>query len=103
MAGKMDRLSRLLMAIGQHAFVRFDPERSENKFTVVVNNERLGDTNAPCELLEKYLRPSRTCCGTPVQYLCECGQNWVCPVCGNGTMNVPCLCEQEGARYQRSK
>jgi len=88
----VDRLSELLMATGQHAFVRFDPLRSNNRFTVVVGQERLGDTDSPCELLENYLRPSRFCCGKPVQYLCLCGQNWVCLECGNGAGVAPCMC-----------
>lgn len=40
---------------GNHVFVRYDPVREKYKFTVVINQQRLGDTDEPLKLLKKYI------------------------------------------------
>jgi hypothetical protein len=96
-------LEKLMVATGKHCFVRFDPERKDHVFTVVVGNKdggvRLGDTDDPARLIREYLQPNRFCCGHKIVYGCMCGQNWTCPRCGNGQGSAPCNCSNE--QYKR--
>ena len=39
---------------GHSVIVRYDPFRERANWTVIVDSERLGDTNNPVELLEKF-------------------------------------------------
>ena len=36
---------------GHHIFIRYDPLRTKNNFTVVIDRERIGDTDHPSILL----------------------------------------------------
>lgn len=38
--------------MGYHCFVRYDPERKDNFFTVFIHNVRICDTNDPARVLK---------------------------------------------------
>jgi hypothetical protein len=51
-------IDRLMFILGQRGFgvtVRYDPFREKNNFTVIVGNQRIGDTDDPRELLRSLL------------------------------------------------
>ena len=92
----LENLMRTACLKGQHVFVRVDPERDKNCFTVMVGNFPRVDTDDPVNILRRYF--GQMCCGQPVNMICNCGMNWACGVCGNGAGVMPCDCDK-----QRSK
>jgi hypothetical protein len=48
-------IKQYMMKLGEefgiHSFVRYDPERQSNKFTVFVGNSRVADTDVPEKIL----------------------------------------------------
>jgi len=50
----VEGLMKLIGNNGHFVLVRYDHIRDKYKFTVVIDNERLGDTDEPLELLKKY-------------------------------------------------
>lgn len=54
----MDNLVALMINIGKegnHIFVRYDPIRKKNNFTVCINGERIGDGKNPVKIINEYL------------------------------------------------
>ena len=51
---------KLGVEFGLHSFVRYDPEKDKNKFTVFVGNSRVADTDVPEKVLRyEYERESQ--------------------------------------------
>ena len=48
-------LVELMSLLRRHMIVRFDPEREQNNFSIVIGGIRLGDTDDPEELLRTYM------------------------------------------------
>lgn len=50
-------LEQLMQRLGEknvHLLIRFDPERDNNKFTIIVNSIRLCDCDNPTKKLQDY-------------------------------------------------
>ena len=56
-----DNLTVLMRSVGQsgsHVLVRYDPERDDKRFTILIDSTRVGDGNDPAEIIRQYLRIS---------------------------------------------
>ncbi len=52
-------IDRLMFLLGQRGFgvyIRYDPFRDKDNFTVCIGNKRIGDTDNPRELLKSFLK-----------------------------------------------
>ena len=50
----LENLIRKIGYLGHHVFVRYDPLRKRNNFTVAIDGERLCDTDNPVEELSDW-------------------------------------------------
>lgn len=57
-------LDILMLAIGSvlgfHVFVRYDPLRKKNCFTVVIGDKRIADTDSPLKILRDWIDRNMT-------------------------------------------